>query len=73
MDTVKLKKPLFVNGNYNRTGIRCSCILDREISNGTDTYQLGVRPENRKSNTPAQTMIVICCMSRLGNFWRRWG
>lgn len=40
MDTVKLKKPLFVNGNYNRTGIRMRCILDREISNGTDTYQL---------------------------------
>ena len=40
MDTVKLKKPLFVNGNYNRAGTRMRSILDREISNGTDTYQL---------------------------------
>lgn len=40
MDTVKLKKPLFVNGNYNRTGTRMRAILDREISNGTDTYRL---------------------------------
>ena len=40
MEMAKLKKPLFVNGNYNRTGIRMRAILDREISNGTDTYHL---------------------------------
>lgn len=40
MGTAKLKKPLFVNGNYNRTGTRMRFILDREISDGTDTYRL---------------------------------
>ena len=40
MDTGKLKKPLFIGGNYNRTGKRMRSILDREISNGTDIYRL---------------------------------
>lgn len=40
METVKLKKPLFVNGNYNRLGKRMRVILDREISDGVNTYRV---------------------------------
>ncbi len=40
MGTVKLQKPLFVNGNYNFTGKRMRFIMEREISDGTNTYHL---------------------------------
>lgn len=40
MDTSKLMTPLFYSGNFNREGRKMRAILEREISNGTQTYRL---------------------------------
>ena len=40
MSNARLMKPLFYNGYYNRDGKKMRVVLEREISNGTDTYRL---------------------------------
>lgn len=40
MDTTKLMRPLFYDGNFNTKGRRMQAIFVREVSNGTDTYRL---------------------------------
>ncbi len=40
MNSTKLIKPLFCNGNFNANGKRMKAVFVREVSNGTDTYHL---------------------------------
>ena len=40
METSKLMKLLFYGGNFNREGRRMRAVLEREISDGTQTYRL---------------------------------
>lgn len=40
MENSKLMTPLFYDGNFNREGRRMRAILEKEISDGTQTYQL---------------------------------
>ena len=40
MKTSELMTPLFYGGNFNREGRRMRAILERSVSNGTQTYRL---------------------------------
>ena len=40
METSKLMTPLFYNGNFNREDRRMRAVLEREVSDGTQTYRL---------------------------------
>ena len=40
MGNSKLMTPLFYHGNFNREGHRMRAVLEKEISDGTQTYQL---------------------------------
>lgn len=40
MASSKLMTPLFYGGNFNREGHRMRAVLEKEISNGTQTYRL---------------------------------
>lgn len=40
MGTVKLKKPLFYDGLFNREGHRMQAVFVKEVSNGTDMFHL---------------------------------
>ena len=41
MGTAKLMKPLFNdNGNYNEEGKMMRAVLEREVSNGAESYRL---------------------------------
>jgi len=40
MGNIKLMKPLFYRGRYNADGRRIKSVIEREISNGTDSYRL---------------------------------
>ena len=40
MASCKLMTPLFYNGNFNREGRRIRAVLEKEISDGTQTYRL---------------------------------
>lgn len=43
-----LKKPLFVNGMYNREGKNCRADFVREISNGAESYKLWTTTEKKE-------------------------
>lgn len=43
MDTTKLMRPLFYDGNFNAKGRRMQAFFVREVSNGTDSYRLWQR------------------------------
>ena len=40
MEHSKLMTPLFYDGNFNREGRRMRAVLEKEISDGTQTYRL---------------------------------
>lgn len=40
MGTAKLMTPLFYDGNYNAEGKRMRAVLEREVSNGVESYRL---------------------------------
>lgn len=40
MGTAKLMTPLFYDGNYNAEGKRMRVVLERMVSNGTESYRL---------------------------------
>lgn len=40
MENSKLMVPLFYDGNFNRAGRRMRAVLEKEISDGTQTYRL---------------------------------
>ena len=40
MENSKLMTPLFYDGMFNRDGRRMRAVLEREISDGTQTYRL---------------------------------
>ena len=46
-----LKKPLFINGMYNREGKNCRADFVREVSNGAELYKLWTCTE--KNQYPA--------------------
>ena len=46
-----LKKPLFINGMYNREGKNCRADFVREVSNGAESYKLWTCTE--KNQYPA--------------------
>lgn len=43
-----LKKPLFINGMYNREGKNCRADFVREVSNGAESYKLWTTTEKRE-------------------------
>lgn len=43
-----LKKPLFINGMYNREGKNCRADFVREVSNGAEAYKLWTTTEKRE-------------------------
>lgn len=53
-----LKKPLFINGMYNREGKNCRADFVREVSNGAESYKLWTCTE--KNQYPANEQHPIC-------------
>lgn len=62
MGTAKLMKPLFNDdGNYNEEGKRMRAVLEREVSNGTESYRLwrsDGKPELKYSRAANDTHIL---------------
>ena len=52
METSKLMTPLFCGGNFNRKGRRMRAVLEKEISNGTQTYRLWRSAGKPEQNYP---------------------
>lgn len=54
-----LKKPLFVNGMYNRDGKNCRADFVREVSNGAHGVKIPLRTRGWILNSFAQCSIAI--------------
>ena len=62
MENSKLMTPLFYDGMFNREGRRMRAVLEKEISDGTQTTGFGVPPGNRIWTTPGLKMTSISSM-----------
>ena len=62
MEHSKLMTPLFYDGNFNREGRRMRAVLEKEISDGTQTY--GGPLGTRIRVIPAPAMIGTSFMWR---------
>ena len=52
MESSKLMTPLFYDGNFNREGRRMRAVLEKEISDGTQTYRLWRAAGNPNQSYP---------------------
>lgn len=62
METSKLMTPLFYGGNFNREGRRMRAVLEKEISDGTQTYQLwrsAGKPKHSYSRTAENDKYIL--------------
>ena len=62
METSKLMTPLFYKSNFNREGRRMRAVLEKEISEGTQTYRLwraAGKPDRDYSRSPANDKYLL--------------
>lgn len=73
MGNIKLKKPLFYNGLFNREGHSMRSVFVKDISNGTDTFHLWQSAGQPDMSYPRAEMTLTFCMLKLTVIWRPCG
>ena len=71
MENSKLMTPLFYDGMFNREGRRMRAVLEKEISDGTQTYRLWRAAGKPDLDYPRLKMTSISSMYHRPNTGQR--
>lgn len=68
MENARLMMPLFYKGNFNNGGRKMRAVLEREITDGTDTYRLWRRAGKPELESPRNEKDAYILYVELGEY-----